>query len=394
MARVLKITATIALLVLLVGYVGLRLIAAPMADRTMNKQVAHRPYSLNADAAVLHQSLLVMDWHADTLLWERDLLAHNDQGHVDLRRLQAGNVGLQMFTTVTKTPRGQNLSTNDASSDNITLLAIGQGWPIRTWGSLLERALYQAEKLDGAIERSRGGMMWVRTQAELQQYLDARATQSSGTPLGALLGTEGAHPLEGDIANIDRMYDAGFRMVGLVHFFDNQLGGSLHGTGKGGLTDFGKQVVERLEEREIIIDLAHSSEQVAWDTLKIATRPVVVSHTGFRGHCSTPRNFPDNLMQAIAGKGGLIAVGFWDKAACGDTPDDIAASIAYGIDLIGADHVVLGSDWDGTVKAITAADTGAITQALMKRGVSEDVIRMVMGQNSIRFLSDWLPKGQ
>jgi len=391
MARFLKITITTALLLLLVGYVGLRLIVAPMADRSMNKQVEHRPYKLSADAQALHSSLIVMDWHADTFLWNRDLLARNDRGHVDLPRMRDGNMGLQTFTTVTKTPRGQNLQSNDASSDNITLLAIGQGWPVKTWDSLLERALYQAERLNDTIGRSGGAMMWVRSQAELQHFLEARDSQTP-RPVGALLGTEGAHPLEGDITNIDRLYDAGFRMVGLLHFFDNRLGGSLHGEAKGGLTDFGKQVVQRLEEREIIIDLAHASEQVAWDTIKIATRPVVISHTGFRGHCDTPRNFPDELMQAIAEKGGLIAVGFWDKAACGDTPDDIAASIAYGIALVGPDHVALGSDWDGTVKAITASDVGAITEELLKRGIPTETIRKVMGGNSVRFLSRWLPR--
>lgn len=394
MARILKVTVTLALLALLIGYAGLRLIAAPMADRSMNKQVDHRPYRLSADSETFHRSLLVMDWHADTLLWNRSLLARHDYGHVDLPRLREGNMGLQMFTTVTKTPRGQNLNANDASSDNITLLAVGQGWPVRTWNSLLERALYQAEKLNDAVNRSGGAMMWVRTQAELAAFLEARDTAKRLAPVGALLGTEGAHPLEGKIANIDRLYDAGFRMVGLLHFFDNRLGGSLHGEAKGGLTDFGRQVVRRLEEKEIIIDLAHSSEQVAWDTLEIAARPTVVSHTGFRGHCDTPRNFPDDLMQAIAAKGGLIAVGFWDSAACGDTPDDIAASIAYGITLVGADHIALGSDWDGTVKAITASDIGAITEALVTRGISEDSIRKVMGGNSVRFLSEWLPKGE
>ncbi len=391
MARFLKVTITAALLLLLAGYAGLRLIAAPMADRSMNKQVEHRPYELSADAQALHSSLIVMDWHADTFLWNRDLLARNDRGHVDLPRMRDGNMGLQMFTTVTKTPRGQNLQSNDASSDNITLLAIGQGWPVKTWDSLLERALYQADRLGDAISRSDGAIMWVRNQAELQTFLEARTGQAA-RPVGALLGTEGAHPLEGNIANIDRLYAAGFRMVGLLHFFDNRLGGSLHGEAKGGLTDFGEQVVRRLEDHEIIIDLAHSSEQVAWDTLKIATRPVVVSHTGFRGHCDTPRNFPDDLMKAIAQKGGLIATGFWDKAACGDTPDDIAASIAYGISLVGADHVALGSDWDGTVKAITASDVGAITDSLLKRGIPEEDIRKVMGGNSVRFLSSWLPK--
>lgn len=378
--------------ILMILYALLRLVVAPIADDQMNRIVDHRPYRLDPVAQTFHSHLTVMDWHADTLLWNRGLLTEADRGHVDLPRLMAGNVGIQMFTTVTKTPRGQNMHANDASSDNITLLAFGQGWPARTWNSLIERALYQAEKLDGYIAASNGDMMWIRNQPELTAYLSARATGRPRSPVGALLGTEGAHPLEGDIRNIDRMYDAGFRMAGLVHFFDNRLGGSLHGQEKSGLTDFGRKVVRKLEENSMIIDLAHASEQTAWDTLAMARRPVVVSHTGFRGHCDSPRNISDELMQAIASKGGLIAVGFWHSAVCGDRPENIADALIYGIDLVGADHVALGSDWDGTIRAITAADVGAITQALMEKGVSEQSIEKVMGGNSVQFLARWLPQ--
>lgn len=384
-------TATIIALLVL-AYMVLRFIVAPYADNNMNKRVDLGAYQVSEKAKALHGKLTIMDWHADTMLWNRDLLEKADRGHVDLPRMQEGNIALQMFTTVTKTPRGQNLNANDASSDNITLLSIAQGWPGRTWDSLLERALFQAEKLDGYIQASQGQLMWVRTQAELKALMQARHASPTPAPIGVLLGTEGAHPLEGNAVNIDKLYNAGFRMVGLIHFFDNRLGGSLHGTTKGGLTEFGKAVVGELENREIIIDLAHASEQVAWDTLAITTRPVVVSHTGFRGHCDTPRNFSDELMQEIARKGGLVAVGFWDSAACGDMPTDIAASIAYGINLLGEDHIALGSDWDSTVKALDASDIATITEALQRRGLSGETIAKVMGGNSVHFLSQWLPK--
>lgn len=376
--------------VLLLG--GARTFGPGILERSLNRRIDHSPFNLSAEAVALHKSLVVMDWHADTLLWSRDILDRAERGQVDLPRLQDGGSAIQMFTTVTKTPRGQNVHANDDTSDNITLVSYLQGWPSDTHSSLLARALYQAEKLQDVIGRSGGALMWVRNKRELEVFLETRQNAIGQKPIAALLGTEGAHPLEGDIKNVDRMYDAGFRMVGLTHFFDNELGGSLHGATKGGLTDFGRDVVKRLDELNIIIDLAHSSVATAKDTLAITTRPVVVSHTGFRGACDSERNFPDGLMKAIAERGGIISVGMWQQAICGTTPQAVAHSLAYGIKLVGADHVALGSDWDGAVAAMPSDHLPAITDALLKAGVSEEDIRKVMGGSSVAFLQQWLPK--
>jgi len=374
------------------AYALMRLFVAPMVDKSLNLQVPHRPYVISDAAAELHSGLRVMDWHTDTMLWDRDLLERSSYGHLDLPRMADGNIAVQMFTTVTKTPRGQNYDSNTGDSDNITSLAVVQGWPVRTWSSLLERALYQAERLDGFVTASEGKLVWIKSKGDLAAFTEGYTPSVwTGGARGVLLGSEGAHPLEGDLANIDRMFDAGYRMIGLTHFFDNDVAGSLHGTSKAGLSDFGRQVVAQLDAREIIIDLAHASEQAAWETLSITKRPVVVSHTGFKGACNSARNVSDDLMKAIADKGGLIAVGFWQGAVCGDTPDAIADAIEYGIGLVGADHVALGSDWDGTTHSITAEDLPAITDMLLQRGVPEEAIRKVMGENSLRFLGKWLP---
>ena len=389
--RLVKILGGFALVIVLL-LVGARTFGPGILERSLNRRIDHSPFNLSAEAVALHKSLTVMDWHADTLLWSRDILDRAERGQVDLPRLQDGGSAIQMFTTVTKTPRGQNVHANDDTSDNITLVSYLQGWPSETHNSLLARALYQAEKLQDVIGRSDGALMWVRNKRELEVFLETRQNAIGQKPIAALLGTEGAHPLEGDIKNIDRMFAAGFRMVGLTHFFDNEVGGSLHGADKGGLTDFGRDVVKRLDDLNIIIDLAHSSVATAKDTLAITTRPVVVSHTGFRGACDSERNFPDDLMKAIAERGGIIAVGMWQQAICGTTPQAVANSLAYGIKLVGADHVALGSDWDGAVAAMPSDHLPAITDALLKAGVSEEDIRKVMGGSSIAFLRQWLPE--
>lgn len=383
--RILKISF---ISVLLIGFLVLvtQWAVPPLVENSMNRLVSVDTETISDEARTLHADLTIMDWHADTLLWNRDFLTQSDRGQVDVPRLRQGNVALQMLTTVTKSPDGQNYVENDSSSDRITSLAIVQGWPVNTWSSLLERALYQAKKLHKFVEESRGQLVFIQNQADLAKY-QARPDRSTAV----LLGTEGAHPLEGELSNITRMYNAGFRMFGLTHFFDNELGGSLHGVSKSGLTDFGRSAVAKMDELEVIIDLAHASEAVAHEVLKLSDRAPVVSHTGFKGACDTPRNFPDELMQKIAEKGGLIAVGYWEGAICDDSPSGIAKSIKYGINLVGADHVALGSDWDGSVKALPSDKIAAITDALLKLDVSESDIRKVMGENSVNFLTRWLP---
>ncbi len=233
----------------------------------------------------------------------------------------------------------------------------------------------------------------VHTQEELQAVLDARAGGSK--IIAGILGTEGGHALDGDINNIDRLYDGGLRIMGLQHFFDNKLGGSLHGQSKAGLTDFGKQVVQLMEQKEMIVDVAHSSPAVIEDVLAMATRPIVVSHTGLKGICDTPRNLTDEQVRAISAKGGLIGVGFWDAAACDISPKGVADSIEYAVSIAGIDNVALGSDFDGSVTtAFDTSEYAVLTQELLDKGFTEDQIAAVMGENIIRFLRENLPRGE
>jgi len=216
--------------------------------------------------------------------------------------------------------------------------------------------------------------------------------ESDKNLVGGLLGTEGSHALEGSLENIQVLFDRGFRMMSLQHFFDNRLGGSLHGASQSGLSQFGRDAVEKIHALDIILDVSHSSEKVVAEVLAMVDKPLVVSHTGFKGHCDTPRNISDELMKEIARGGGLIAVGYWDGAVCGTHPSDIAESIQYGIDLVGEDHLALGSDFDGSVK--TAMDTSelvALTHYLLEAGVSRAQIRKVMGENMLQFLHENLP---
>ena len=236
----------------------------------------------------------------------------------------------------------------------------------------------------------------IRTQSDLINALEIRSktkSNGSGNIVLGLLGIEGCHCLEGKLENIKGLYDAGYRMISLHHFFDNELGGSLHGISRDGLNEFGRQVVRELERLEIIIDVAHSSPEVVDDVLEIAKRPVVVSHTGVHGICQTKRNLSDQQMLRIAGKGGLICIGYWRGAVCDISPEGIVKSLRYAIALVGEDHVALGSDFDGTTTtAFDTSELSILTQKMMDYGFSDNEIAKVMGSNSVRFLSSYLAK--
>jgi microsomal dipeptidase-like Zn-dependent dipeptidase len=387
----LKTFFVVAIVLLVLLYAAALTFGPDYLEARTNRIQPHDARAVSKQARLLHKQLVIGDWHTDTLLWRGNLMQHSQTGHVDLPRLQAGNVALQMFTTVSKVPLTRNHESNVADGhDAITLQAMLQSWPLNSWDSLLQRTLFQAQRLHDLVAQAPERIQLIRTQSDLQQLMQRRAQGEK--ILGALLGVEGLHALEGQLDAVDVLYANGFRMLGLQHFFDNALGGSLHGEHKGGLTPFGREVIQRMNELHMIIDLAHSSETVASDVLALSARPVVVSHTGFKGNCDKPRNFSDALMRRIADAGGLIAVGFWDRAICDASPEGIVASLRYGIDNFGVDHIALGSDFDGgTTTHIDASELVVLTDIMLQRGFSETEIRKVMGGNMLRFLSQHLP---
>lgn len=361
------------------------------AERSYNGVADHDAYVISDAARELHADLVIGDLHSDSVLWGRNLMKRASRGHVDVPRLQEGNVALQVFPAVTLVPKGLNYEENTPEGDSVRTIAFLDLWPLRTWNSIYERALFHAERLHDLEARSDGALKIIRTTDDLKRTMADRY-DNPNPPIGALISFEGAQTLEGELENVQRLFDAGYRLMELQHFFDNELGGSLHGVKKGGLTDFGREAVAEMERLEIIIDVAHSSEAVVDEVLAMATRPLIVSHTGVKGACDTPRNIPDTLMKRIAAAGGLIGIGFWDAAACDITPAGVVKSIRYAIDLLGVDHVALGSDYDGaTTVAFDASEIAVLTHEMLEAGFSEDEIRAVMGGNMLRFLQHYLP---
>jgi len=389
MKKKILITLSVVLL-LLVG--AFFFVLAGQLEKRLNVALNPPPYLASERAVELHKKLLVADLHADSLLWDRDLLDRATRGHVDVPRLIDGNVALQSFTVVTKTPYvwKMNIERNDDTSDNITILALAERWPTATWNSLTQRALYQAGRLQDAAARSGGRLTLIKTSAELSSYLDRRITEPQIT--SGILGIEGAQALDGNLDNIDALFDAGFRMMSPSHFFDTDIGGSAHGVEKGGLTEKGKEMIRRMEARHMIVDVAHASARTIDDVLALATRPVFVSHSGVKGTCDNQRNLSDEHLRGIARTGGVIGIGFWDTAVCGTDAKAIARAIRYTANLVGVDHVGLGSDFDGAVtEPFDTSGLVQITDALLAEGFTDEEIGKIMGRNVLRLLIQNLP---
>jgi microsomal dipeptidase-like Zn-dependent dipeptidase len=341
-------------------------------------------------ALELHRSLVVCDLHADSLLWGRDLLVRGDGGHVDVPRLIEGGVALQALAASVRVPRHLQQEGNSDTSDDVLLLAIACGWPARTWRSPKDRALYLAERARSMASSSAGRFTVVASRAELAAYLDRRSADREVT--ASFLTIEGASPLEGDPTNLEVLADAGYRVFGLAHFVDNLFAGSAHGLEKHGLTSLGRELVRRAEARSVLIDVAHASAATIDDVLAMATRPVVVSHGGLRSVHDSIRNLPDEQVRGIAATGGVIGMGFWPDVVGGDDVAAIARAIVRAIDVVGVEHVALGSDFDGAVR-VPFDSTGLpqLTEALMAEGLERDAIAAVMGGNVVRLLAATLP---
>ena len=386
-ARWLRLLALLLVLLLVAAFAFL----PRLLDRQLNRVAGTPPPIPSSRASALFATLRVADLHADSLLWSRDLAQRLDHGHVDVPRLIAGNVALQVFGIVTQVPFGLNFERNESDAyDLITPISVLQRWPPASWTSRLARAVHQARLLDALSIRSHGSLVVLRTRSDLERFLAARAQDPAH--VAGLVALEGAQPLEGRLENLDALFAAGVRMIGLTHFFDNEVAGSSAGAEKYGLTPLGREAVRRMEQLGIAVDLAHVAPAGIDDVLAIATKPLVISHGGLQSVCPGPRNLSDEHARAIAASGGVIGIGYFQETACGTSPADVARALRALRDLVGPAHVALGSDFDGAIT--TAFDTTAlasIVDALFAEGFSEDEIRGAMGENALRVFAQTLP---
>lgn len=331
-----------------------------------------RPMRGSPAAQALHARHPAIDLHADTLMWARwvgyDLGARHEAplpraawaGHVDGPRLVEGGLGAQFFGLVS--------------------LPITQ----RGCASAIDQ---QIDLLDSEIAVRPDGFRKAWTAADVEQC------RSDGRT-AALLGIEGSHALEGDLSRLEHFARRGVRYLGLLHFSANDAGYPAYGWGRRdgrGLTPWGKDLVRTCEALDVLVDLAHINRAGFLDACALATKPLIVSHTGVLGAYRHWRNIDDDQLRAVADKGGVAGVIFAPRFLGSDGLEAVVAHLRHIITVAGEDTPALGSDWDGMIvptrQLRDAAHLPELTDALLAAGLSERTIGKILRENAMRVLA-------
>lgn len=351
---------------------------------------APAPHPVPAAAQAVHDRLLVADLHADTLIWRRDLLRRGDLGHFDFPRMQDGGLAIQGFLVVTEAPREVIGGGLTDKSDRLTALGVFDQWPLPAIVDQTERALYLGSKLGAFCRRSEGRIRLIRTATELKSALDARA---AGQDVRAVyLGLEGSDGTKHSIANLERLFKAGFVMSELCHYTDTPFAASSSGASGAGLTGLGRDAVKTMDGMGMLVDLAHASPRTAEDVLAIVKKPPLITHTGSASCHHDPKCLPDALLREVARRGGVVGLGFVSDYVGGDDFNAVVHALEHLTQVVGVEGVALGSGFCALPLPVAVDHFPRLTQALMDRGFTETDIARIMGGNVARYLLSALPE--
>jgi len=363
-------------------------------------------------ARKLHFSSIVLDTHDDTTqrFFSKtfDLGKRNPDGHIDIPRMREGGM-------------------------NAIFLSI---WiDGRIMGPpAIQKALDQIDAVHENVRRNSKDMVFCRTAD------DIRRAHKDGK-IAALIGVEGGHMIGNDIRMVRIFGDLGVRYMTLSHFYNDEWAdSSTDKPAHNGLTDYGKDIVREMNRQGIMVDISHVSDKTFYDALEVSKAPLIASHSSCRAICNHPRDMTDDMIKALAAKGGVIQINyeksFIDQAykdasdklsggvvaqfdqlkkLCGDdeeclgkkmnetekqataegklphvTWERIIDHIDHVVKLVGPDHVGLGSDFDGATMPEGMDDCThlpKITEALMRKGYSDGDIRKILGGNILRVMA-------
>lgn len=321
-------------------------------------------------ARKLHQDAIVVDTHCDTLLrvlgrspYRRQqpykLGERNAEGHLDLPRMQEGGVDVQFFAAYIE--------------------------PIYKPDRSLKRAMQLFDAFFTELEANSDRMLMATTVDDIMK------AKEQGK-VAAVLAIEGGEALEGDLGVLRMFHRLGVRSIGLTW---NQRNDIADGVGdarsKGGLSEFGAAVVQEMNRLGILVDVSHLSDPGFWDVIEISTQPIIASHSNARAVCNHRRNLTDEQIKALAKNGGVMGMNFaaaFVKEDGKPTIDDLLDHIDHIVQLVGPEHVGLGSDFDGigaTPEGLTdVTKMPLITEGLCRRGYSDEHIRLILGGNYFR----------
>jgi membrane dipeptidase len=368
--------------------------------------------SVSDQAKKLHFSSIVLDTHDDTTqnLFDKDfdIGKRNATGHIDIPRMREGGMNAIFFSV----------------------------WiDGRTMGPLaIQKALDQIDAVRQNVKLHSKDLVLARTAD------DVRRAHEQGK-IAALMGIEGGHMLGNDIRMVRIYSDLGVRYMTLSHFYNDEWAdSSTDKPAHNGLTDYGKEIVREMNRQGMLVDISHVSDKTFYDALAVSKAPLIASHSSCRALCNHPRNMTDDMIKALAARGGVIQINYeksfidqsykdasdkqsggvvalFDqlKKQCGDDEaclgnkmaeqekqataegklphvswERIVEHIDHAVKLVGPDHVGLGSDFDGASMPDGMEDVThlpQITDALLKKGYSEADIRKILGENTLRVLA-------
>jgi membrane dipeptidase len=247
----------------------------------------------------------------------------------------------------------------------------------------LRRIAHQVESVDATCARFEDSLVRARSAD------DVRTAHRDGK-IAALVGVEGSYGIAGHDEALDLLLSAGVTYLSPAHVFNAEAGPSNLRRREGALGDVGRELVEALRARSILVDLAHMAREPFLEVCSTANQPVIVSHTGLSALQPMWRNIDDDQIRAVAETGGVIGVIMTPRYLGRPGVDGIVDHLEHLIEIGGADIPALGSDFDGLVRPprdlVDIAGMPLITDALLRRGHGEETIRKILGENVLRVM--------
>jgi microsomal dipeptidase-like Zn-dependent dipeptidase len=342
--------------------------------------------SLPESVRALHDSIPVTDLLVGSAIMRPEFLPRRNYGHVDLPRAVDGGLDLLGLSIATRLP--------NLIGTYSTPFFWSQGLSLAQLRTPFTTALALLDRIDGWVQESAGRLRLIQSSADL----DGVGTSDI---LGAFVGIQGGHVLDGDLRNLERLVARGVRMLAPAHVMDNDLVGSGTGKRRGGLTAFGREVIEECQRQRVVVDLAHMSDSGVHDALPLLQPPFVLSHGGFRelsgksswwrNYSPATRNISVELARDVAQAGGVVGLTISTLLLGGESLDAFGRAIELGLESCGVDSIAIGSDMDGALKMLVdAAGLPLLTAELVRRGLPDDTIAGVMGRNALRVLREVL----
>ncbi len=328
-----------------------------------------------AQARRVHSRVLTLDTHCDTPMFFPqgvDFGRRDDRILVDLHKMADGQMDATTMVAYLPQPKeGQSFA---------EIAPLPAASP-RAYADLI------FDRIGDILQRYSQGVRQARTPQELyRNKADGRKS--------IVLGIENGLALEHDVANVRHFADRGVVYITLCHNGDNDICDSARGCAThGGVSDFGMSVIHEMNRQGLMVDLSHVAESSFYDALDISTTPIVCSHSNCKALCDVPRNLTDDQLRALARKGGVAHTtlyhGFLRREGEATLLDAIA-HLEHAIDIMGIDHVGLGTDFDGDGGVRGIADASEVvnfTIQLLRRRYSEDDIRKIWGANWLRVMT-------